>query len=147
MAEPGLTVPAAGAGAGAGAGAPARAAAPLLGLLATALLASCISLLALAAPAYLLWRQAPPPLATLDLQRLVEEDQQRQLARLATEPDSAPERRRALAENMSADFARRLSAGVAQLGQECGCVLVNKAALLAGPATDYTALLRQRLQP
>ena len=86
-------------------------------------------------------------LLPLDLQRLVEEDQQRQLAVLAAGPEAGPEQRRARAEQMSADFARRLSAGVEQLGQECGCVLVNKAALLAGRTRDYTALLRQRLQP
>ena len=53
---------------------------------------------------------------------------------------------RAVAQQLTVDFARKLSATVDALGQECGCVIVNKAALLGGVAIDYTDQVRARIR-
>lgn len=43
------------------------------------------------------------------------------------------------------DYAKRLSAALDQLGTQCGCVVVNKAAVLAGDAPDLTDLIAKRI--
>lgn len=114
-----------------------------MSVITTALLSTVFTLVALAPVAYAIYRHTPPQVATVDLQKLVEEDQQRLLTLIGATGTSD---RQALAEKMSADFAKRLSGVVDELGQECHCVLVNKAALLAGTATDYTNLVRERMK-
>ena len=42
-------------------------------------------------------------------------------------------------------YAPRLSAALDQLGTQCGCVVVNKAAVLAGDAPDLTDLIAKRI--
>jgi hypothetical protein len=82
----------------------------------------------------------------VDLQKIVEEDQKRLLDLIGESGGNLGDDRRAASEKMTADFARRLSVTVEQLGEECHCVLINKAALLAGTATDYTDLVRERIK-
>lgn len=109
------------------------------------LLSAFITLLALAPVAYMRHRNMPPRVATVDLQRLVEEDQKRMLDLLGKSGEMT-EDQRATAEKLTADFARTLSVTVDELGRECQCVIVNKAALLGGTVTDYTDHVRARIQ-
>ena len=51
-----------------------------------------------------------------------------------------------VAQKLAADFARRLSDGVRELSAECGCILVNKAALLGGEPITCTTGLSATLQ-
>ena len=111
----------------------------------TAVLAAFITLLALSPVAYVAYRNLPPSIATVDLQQLVEEAQQRNLS-LLTKEGSGSEEQRAQAARISVDFAKKLSGVVEALGQECQCVIVNKAALLAGVSADYTARVRERMK-
>ena len=53
---------------------------------------------------------------------------------------------RAVAQKLTIDFAKKLSATVDALGQECNCVIVNKAALLGGVTIDYTDQVRARMK-
>lgn len=115
-------------------------------LLTTALLSTCFTLLALSPVAYMAYKHTPPQVATVDLQKIVEEDQKRLVDLLGAKSGNVSEDQRGLAEKMTVDFAKRLSATVDQLGVECHCVLINKAALLAGTATDYTDIVRERIK-
>lgn len=117
-----------------------------LGLVTTALVSTCFTLLALAPIGYVIYKRTPPEVATVDLQKIVEEDQKRLLEVIGATGGAVSEDKRAVGDKMTAEFARRLSTTVEQLGQECHCVIVNKAALLAGKATDYTELVRERIK-
>jgi hypothetical protein len=112
-------------------------------VLTTALVSTVFTLLALAPVAYSIYKHTPPQVATVDLQKLVEEDQKRllDLIGVGSSPDKG-----ALADKMTAEFAKKLSVVVDEVGKECHCVLVNKAALLAGTATDYTDIVRERIK-
>jgi len=108
------------------------------------MLAVLIMLLALAPLGYAAKRRMPAAVATVDLQRLLEEEQQRMAGVVVTGGQPADERR-ARAEKQATRYAQRLSVVVDALGAECQCVLVNKAALIGGVAADYTDLVRERL--
>ncbi|KMQ81312.1 IncF plasmid conjugative transfer pilus assembly protein TraC [Candidatus Burkholderia pumila] len=91
-----------------------------------------------------------PPVATVDLQKLVESAQARQLAvfRSTHSAQAAPSASDAQAAvNETGRFARDLSVAVDSLGQSCHCVLINKAAILNTESIiDYTDVLRARLK-
>lgn len=108
-------------------------------------LAVLATLIVLAPVAYVAYGALPPRVATVDLQKLVEDEQKRTidvLAKGATISDD----QRAIIEKLTVDFAKNLSAAVEQLGEECRCVIVNKAALLGGRADDYTDQVRERMK-
>ncbi len=107
---------------------------------------ACLVLLALAPLGYALWTRLPPRVATVDLQRLVEDDQARMVRSLGADTSLTPEARSAL-HQQTVDFARRLSLAIEQIGQECHCVIVNRAALLGGESIDYTEQVRARMTP
>ena len=109
------------------------------------LLSTLLTLLALAPVAYVVNRNLPPRLATVDLQALVEEEQKRTLDVIGKGGELSDEQR-AVAQQLTVDFARKLSSTVDALGQECGCVIINKAALLGGVAIDYTDQVRARIR-
>lgn len=109
------------------------------------LLSTLLTLLALAPVAYVVNRNLPPRLATVDLQALVDEEQKRTLDVIGQGGELSDEQR-AVAQQLTIDFARKLSSTVDAIGQECGCVIVNKAALLGGMAVDYTDQVRTRLK-
>lgn len=111
--------------------------------LTTVLLTAALVLVAMSPVAYAIYKRTPPEVAVVDLQKLVEEDQTRLLEVLGS---SNLDQKRDIAERMTADFAKKLSATVETLGNECHCVLVNKAALLGGTAIDYTNEVRRRLK-
>ena len=117
-----------------------------IGVLATALLSTCLTLLALSPFAYVVYKHMPPSVATVDLQRLVEEEQKSVLDLMGGQGASATPEQRAIAEKHTAEFAKRLSIAVDQLGQDCRCVLVNTAALLTGSVSDYTDVVRERIR-
>ncbi len=109
------------------------------------LLSTLLTLLALAPVAYVVNRNLPPRLATVDLQALVDEEQKRTLDVIGKGGELSDEQR-AVAQQLTVDLARKLSCTVDALGRECGCVIVNKAALLGGVAIDYTDQVRARLK-
>jgi hypothetical protein len=109
------------------------------------LLSTLLTLLALAPVAYVVNRNLPPRLATVDLQALVDEEQKRTLDVIGQGSELSDEQR-AVAQQLTIEFARKLSSTVDAIGQECGCVIVNKAALLGGVAIDYTDQVRARLK-
>lgn len=114
-----------------------------MSVLTTALVSTVFTLVALAPVAYSIYKHTPPQVATVDLQKLVEEDQKRLLDLIGVGGSSD---KQALADKMTADFAKKLSVVVDELGKECHCVVINKAALLAGTATDYTDIVRERIK-
>jgi hypothetical protein len=109
------------------------------------LLSTLLTLLVLAPVAYVVNRKLPPRLATVDLQALVEEEQKRTLDVIGKGGELGDEQR-AVAQQLTVEFARKLSSTVDALGQECGCVIINKAALLGGVAIDYTDQVRARIR-
>lgn len=117
-----------------------------MNLVVVVLLSACFTLLVLAPVFYVVYKNMPPAIASIDLQKIVEEDQARLMSAIGTTAGGAVEERRAASERLSADFAQRLSKGVEQLSAEGGCVIINKAALLSGNTIDYTDLLRERMK-
>lgn len=111
----------------------------------TVAVAVFFSMLAIAPVGYMAWRNLPPTVATVDLQRLVEEEQKRTIDVLS-KGSSVSDEQRAAIEKLTVDFAKKLSANIDTLGVECKCVIVNKAALLGGTAIDYTDLVRDRMK-
>lgn len=110
-----------------------------------AVLSTLLTLVALAPVAYVINRNMPARVATVDLQVLVEEDQKRTLDVIGKGGEVTDEQR-AVAQKLTIDFAKKLSATVDALGQECNCVIVNKAALLGGVTIDYTDQVRARMK-
>lgn len=110
-----------------------------------AVLSTLLTLVALAPVAYVINRNMPPRVATVDLQALVEEDQKRTLEVIGKGGEVTDEQR-AVAQKLTIDFAKKLSSTVDALGQECHCVIVNKAALLGGVTIDYTDQVRARMK-
>lgn len=110
-----------------------------------AVLSTLLTLVALAPVGYVINRNMPPRVATVDLQVLVDEDQKRTLDVIGKGGDVTDEQR-AVAQRLTIDFAKKLSATVDTLGQECNCVIVNKAALLGGITIDYTDQVRARMK-
>lgn len=110
-----------------------------------AVLSTLLTLVALAPVAYVINRNMPPRVATVDLQALVEEDQKRTLEVIGKGGEVTDEQR-AVAQKLTIDFAKKLSSTVDALGQECQCVIVNKAALLGGVTIDYTDHVRARMK-
>ncbi len=110
-----------------------------------ALISAFLTLLALMPVGYVLYRNLPPRIATVDLQKLVEEDQQRVVDKVAR-GGPVSEEQRALMQVLTVDFAKKMSNAVEALSQECHCVLINKSALLNGSPVDYTAWVRKKVQ-
>ena len=110
-----------------------------------AVLSTLLTLVALAPVAYVINRNMPPSVATVDLQVLVEEDQKHTLEVIAKGGEITDEQR-AVVQKLTIDFAKKLSNTVDALGQECHCVIVNKAALLGGLTIDYTDQVRARMK-
>lgn len=108
-------------------------------------LSTFFTLIVLSPVAYVVHRNLPPHIATVDLQMLVEENQDRVMKVIAGGSEVSDAQRQ-VAEKLAVDFARRLSDGVHLLAEDCRCVIVNKAALLGGDAVDYTDQLRERLR-
>lgn len=117
----------------------------------TLILASSLVTLAVIGPLlYTTSAHRAAPVATIDLQKLVEAAQARQLAAFrashgAQAVPSASDAQAAVDD--TARFARELSVAVDTLGRTCGCVLVNKAAILnTEVVADYTDTLRTQLK-
>lgn len=104
-----------------------------------------LTLVALAPVAYKAYQSVPPHVAQVDLQKLVEEEQQRVIDVMSKGGNVSDEQRAAF-ERRTVSFAKALSESIDQLGGECKCVIVNKAAILGGSVIDYTDLIRQRMK-
>lgn len=117
-----------------------------LQFIAQVLVAALLAVFALAPLGYAMWSRMPPRVATVDLQRIVEDDQARVVQSLGDNNALTPEARAAL-HQQTVDFARKLSLAIDHIGHECQCVLVNKAALLGGQSIDYTEQVRARMAP
>ena len=113
--------------------------------LSIALVSTVLTLLALVPLAYVAYRHQPPQMVTVDLQKLLEEQQQKTIE-LLKKGGGLSEEQRLAAEKLTIDFAKALSVTVDILGQDCRCVIVNKAAILGGTAIDYTELVREKLR-
>jgi hypothetical protein len=103
------------------------------------------TLLALAPIGYLAYQNRPRHIATVDLQRLVEEEQKRAMD-VISHGGGVSEEQRDVVQKLTVDFAKKLSATIDMIGVDCRCVIVNKAALLGGSAVDYTDAVRERIK-
>lgn len=91
-------------------------------------------------------RYIPKPIATVNIQKLVEENQAKLIKTFGDGSNITPEQQ-AQAQVQSITFAKNLSIAVDQLSKTCNCVLVNKAALLSSSSDspDYTATISQQV--
>jgi len=112
----------------------------------TVMVSICLTMLVMLPVFVMVYRQLPPQLATVDLQKIIEEDQSRIVNLLGSSAGNLSEQGRLQNEQMATDFARRLTSNIEQIGAECHCILINKAALLSGNAVDYTDLLMERMK-
>lgn len=111
----------------------------------TTVFSAFVTLLSLAPVGYVLYRNLPPRVVTVDLQKLVEDEHKRMLE-LIGKGRAITEEQRVVAEKLTIHFAQKLSATIGALGQECRCVIINKAAILGGGAIDYTEQIRERMK-
>ncbi|WP_333997337.1 TrbI F-type domain-containing protein [Burkholderia gladioli] len=80
-----------------------------------------------------------PPVVVVDVQKLISDEQEALLKTFNNgDPVHMTDDAKNKATQHAGDYAKRLSAALDQLGAECGCVVVNKAAVLAGAAPDLT---------
>ncbi|WP_185731729.1 TrbI F-type domain-containing protein [Burkholderia contaminans] len=104
--------------------------------------------LVLGSPLVYLWtqREKVAPVVVVDVQKLISDEQE---TLLKTFNDGDPVHMTDDAKNKATqhagDYAKRLSGALDQLGTQCGCVVVNKAAVLAGDAPDLTDLIARRI--
>lgn len=91
-------------------------------------------------------RYMPKPIATINIQKLVEENQAKLIKTFGDGSNITPEQQ-AQAQVESIAFAKNLSVAVDQLSKTCNCVLINKAALLSGysDSLDYTTTISQQV--
>lgn len=98
---------------------------------------------------YLMNKKIPKPMGVIDLQALVNENQNA-IVNTFSNSTEISEEQRADAMKKTQDFAIKLNKAVADKAIECGCVLVNKAAVLTeqqdGVIVDYTDKIRQEVK-
>ncbi len=116
----------------------------LVNFLITAGFSSILTMVALAPIAYVANKNLPKRIASVDLQKLVEEEQEKAMKILGS--GSLTDEQRSSLQKVTIEFAIKLSVEVEKLGAECACILVNKAALLGGGADDFTDLIRERMK-
>ncbi|MDN7430809.1 TrbI F-type domain-containing protein [Burkholderia sp. AU45388] len=104
--------------------------------------------LVLGSPLVYFWtqREKVAPVVVVDVQKLISDEQETLLKTfnngdLVHMTDDAKNK----ATQHAGDYAKRLSVALDQLGAQCGCVVINKAAVLAGDAPDLTDLIAKRI--
>lgn len=118
-----------------------------VGTAATVMLSVCLSLVALAPVGFVIYRHLPGQVGTIDPQVVIDENQRAMLTQMGATPVGMSDAQAQQAAKTTGEFAKRLSAAVDQIAQDCRCILVNKAALLGtGNAVDYTDDLRQKMR-
>ncbi len=104
--------------------------------------------LVLGAPLVYFWtlRNHTAPVVVVDVQKLISDEQQALLKTFNNgDPVHMTDDAKSKATQHAGDYAKRLSDALDQLGAECGCVVVNKAAVLAGAAPDLTDVISRRI--
>lgn len=114
--------------------------------IATVAVSVFVTLLALTPIGYMAVRSMPPRIATVDLQKLIEEEQQKAIEVITRANGSVSSEQIAALEKQTVDFAKNLSKSIEALGAQCNCVILNKAALLGGATIDYTDLVRDQVK-
>jgi hypothetical protein len=109
-------------------------------------IAVLLTLIVMSPVAYMAYRNLPPQVAQVDLLKLVEEEQQHTIDLLQKSNGTVTDEQRAALEKRSINFAKQLSESIDTLGEQCKCVIVNKAAVLGGSVIDYTDTIRQRMK-
>ncbi|WP_175914494.1 TrbI F-type domain-containing protein [Burkholderia metallica] len=116
-------------------------------LVLTSIVSVAASLL-LGAPLVYCWTQRDrvAPVVVVDVQKLISDEQETLLKTFNNgDPVHMTDDAKNKATQHAGDYAKRLSAALDQLGTQCGCVVVNKAAVLAGDAPDVTDLIARRI--
>lgn len=104
--------------------------------------------LVLGSPLVYLWtqRERVAPVVVVDVQKLISDEQETLLKTFNNgDPVHMTDDAKNKATQHAGDYAKRLSAALDQLGTQCGCVVVNKAAVLAGDAPNLTDLIAKRI--
>lgn len=113
------------------------------------LFSTILTLVCLAPIGYFAMKKIPKPIGVIDLQVLVNENQNAIINALGNSSEIS-EYQRMLAQKQAQEFATKLSQSVENTAKECGCVLINKAAVLtekqAGVLVDYTDKIRQDIK-
>jgi hypothetical protein len=109
----------------------------------TAMIASVMVAVMAAPLMYVLIKNKAAPVASIDVQALIIENQN-SLSGLFNLGQSAEAR--AASEKMAGAFAAKLNKVVEDIGVECKCTLINRAAVLSGTVLDYTEVARGRLK-
>lgn len=113
------------------------------------LFSTILTLVCLAPIGYFAMKKIPKPIGVIDLQVLVNENQNTIINALGNSSEIS-EHQRMLAQKQAQEFATKLSQSVENTAKECGCVLINKAAVLtekqAGVLVDYTDKIRQDIK-
>jgi hypothetical protein len=104
------------------------------------------TLVVLAPIGYVTKQNLPPQVVVVDVQKLINDEQNTLLKQFNNgDPVHMSDDAKDKATKHAGDFAHRLSVAIDQIGTECNCVVINKAAVLSGAALDYTQIVSDRI--
>lgn len=109
------------------------------------LLSVFLTLLAMMPIGYMVYRNYPPQIYTVDLQRILENNTQSKTDLLG-QTVLKDQKRQWSNTTDAAKFAQRLSNVIDALSKDCRCIIINKAALLGGDAIDLTDQIVAKLK-
>lgn len=104
------------------------------------------TLLCLAPVGYLMYKKVPKPVGVIDIQGLVTENQ-RDIVAAFSGGEYLSEEEKMASLRKAEEWTAKLNNAVEKVSNDCGCVLINKAAVLTdakkGVMVDYTDKVRE----
>lgn len=112
-------------------------------------MSALLTLVCLAPVGYLMYKKVPKPIGIIDVQEIVNENQ-RDIVSAFSNSEYISEQQKVDSLNKAQMFTAKLNKAVEEVSEECGCVLINKAAVLteakSNVMVDYTDTVRNKVK-
>ena len=112
-------------------------------------MSALLTLVCLAPVGYLMYKKVPKPIGIIDVQEIVNENQ-RDIISAFSNSEYISEQQKVDSLNKAQMFTAKLNKAVEEVSEECGCVLINKAAVLteakSNVMVDYTDTVRNKVK-
>lgn len=112
-------------------------------------MSALLTLICLAPVGYLMYKKVPKPIGIIDVQEIVNENQ-RDIISAFSNSEYISEQQKVDSLNKAQMFTAKLNKAVEDVSEECGCVLINKAAVLteakSNVMVDYTDTVRNKVK-
>lgn len=112
-------------------------------------MSALLTLICLAPVGYLMYKKVPKPIGIIDVQEIVNENQ-RDIISAFSNSEYISEQQKVDSLNKAQMFTAKLNKAVEEVSEECGCVLINKAAVLteakSNVMVDYTDTVRNKVK-